>query len=328
MAEARQVIRNMNLWRVRHDVTDGVPRLGSLDFLVSSPSRGNALRLGLFEEELSVRVTGAGEVEDDVAMPSDCHLVIANPPFTRAGGPGDQENTLWNPIFGSLLAAGDSERMKSALKRTLEGTPGSLYAGLGSAFIVLAHQKLRIGGRLAFVLPATMLTGSRWGEVRRLLLENYCLDWVVVSHDARHRSAAKNLPGRFYTSFSESTRMGETLIVATKSPQDVRGNRVRFVNLIRNPDEPVQAMTLTRKLLSWEEDENSLEACAIDLGGTNWGSVVAVPQREIGLGGEGWPYTAFAQAELALTAKEIGCGKGSWENSLDSVVRPCRLGSL
>lgn len=41
----------MNLWRVRHDVTDGVARLGSLDFLSTSPSRGNAARLGLFDDE-------------------------------------------------------------------------------------------------------------------------------------------------------------------------------------------------------------------------------------------------------------------------------------
>ena len=82
MAEARQVIRNMNLWRVRHDVADGVSRLGSLDFLADSPSHGNAARLPLFNEEVSVRVTGSGELEDDVAMPKECHLVIANPPFT------------------------------------------------------------------------------------------------------------------------------------------------------------------------------------------------------------------------------------------------------
>ena len=42
MAEARQVIRDMNLWRVRHDVADGISRLDSLDFLSGSPSRGNA----------------------------------------------------------------------------------------------------------------------------------------------------------------------------------------------------------------------------------------------------------------------------------------------
>ncbi|MXX33690.1 MAG: hypothetical protein F4Z50_02895 [Gemmatimonadetes bacterium] len=66
MAEARQVVKDMNLWRVRHDVTDGVARLGSLDFLSSSPSQGNAARLSLFDDEKPSirRVTGTGEVED------------------------------------------------------------------------------------------------------------------------------------------------------------------------------------------------------------------------------------------------------------------------
>ena len=307
MAEARQVIRDMNLWRVRHDVADGVSRLGSLDFLSTSPSRGNAARLPLFEEEVSVRVTGAGELEDDVAMPQACHLVIANPPFTRAGGPGDEKNTLWNPIFGSLFDAGDVKRMNGALQKTLQGTPASLYAGLGSAFVVLADESLSPGGRLAFVLPATMLTGSRWSGIRQLMLRKYRIEWVIVSHDVRNRSAVKGLPGRRLVSFSESTRIAEVLIVATKGGADLGRNHVRFVNLLHNPDEPVPAMTLVRKLLAMDENVMPLEARAIDVGGMNWGSVVAVPQRDLSDGA--WSYAAFVQAELVLVAEGMRTGQ-------------------
>ena len=300
MAETRQVIRDMNLWRVRHDVADGVSRLGSLDFLSGSPSRGNAARLPLFDEEVSVRVTGGGEMEDDVAMPQACHLVIANPPFTRAGGPGDEKNTLWNPIFGSLFDANDAKRMNDDLQKTLQGTPASLYAGLGSAFVVLADESLAPGGRLAFVLPATMLTGSRWGGVRQLLLSKYRIEWVIVSHDIRNRSAVKGLPGRCLVSFSESTRIAEVLIVATKGGANLNRNHVRFVNLLQNPDEPVQAMTLVRKLIAMDENMVPLESRAMDVGGTNWGSLVAVPQRDLSDGA--WSYAALAQAELILVA--------------------------
>ena len=132
MAEARQVVKDMNLWRVRHDVTDGVARLGSLDFLSSSPSQGNAARLSLFDDEKPSirRVTGTGEVEDSrVGMPSKCHLVIANPPYTRAGGPGDEKNTVWNPIFGSLLDKRDAEKMKNALRKALERNGGKSLCG-------------------------------------------------------------------------------------------------------------------------------------------------------------------------------------------------------
>lgn len=307
MAEARQLIKDMNLWRVRHDVDDGVPRLGSLDFLVSSPSKGNAARLPLFDEEVSVRVTGTGEVEDDVIMPRECHLVIANPPFTRAGGPGDEKNTLWNPIFGSLLDAGDAEKMNSSLKKTLQGTPASLYAGLGSAFVVLADESLAVDGRIAFVLPATMLTGSRWSGIRQLLLSKYAIDWVIVSHDIRNRSAQKGLPGRRWVSFSESTRIAEVLIVATKDVLGLNRGEVRFVNLMHNPDEPVQAMTLMRKLLAMDEDAVSLESRGIDVGGTAWGSVIAVPQNE--LTDSAWSYTTFAQSELVLIAEGMRTGE-------------------
>ena len=306
MAEARQVIRDMNLWRVRHDVADGVSRLGSLDFLSGSPSRGNAARLPLFDEEVSVRVTGAGELKDDVAMPQKCHLVIANPPFTRAGGPGDAKNTLWNPIFGSLFDANDGKRMNSALQKTLQGTPASLYAGLGSAFVVLADESLALGGRMAFVLPATMLTGSRWSGIRQLMLRKYRIEWVIVSHDIRNRSAVKGLPGRRLVSFSESTRIAEVLIVATKGGADLGRNHVRFVNLLHNPDEPVQAMTLVRKLLAMDENVVPLESRAIDVGGVNWGSVVAVPQRD--LSDSAWSYTALAQVELVVVAEGMCAG--------------------
>ena len=307
MAEARQVIEQMNLWRVRHDVVDGVPRLGSLDFLSSSPSQGNAARLPLFDEKVSVRVTGRGEVDDDVAIPGKCHLVIANPPFTRAGGPGGEKNTLWNPIFGSLFDAGDAKRMNATLQKTLKKTPANLYAGLGSAFVVLADENLALDGRMAFVLPATMLTGSRWGGIRQLLLRKYRIDWVIISHDSRNRSAVRELPGRRLVSFSESTRIAEVMIVATKSLAGLNRNYVRFVNLLHNPDEPVQAMTLMHKLLAMDESLVPLESNAIDVGGVNLGSVVVVPQKNLTDGP--WSYAAFAQSELVLAAEGLCSGE-------------------
>ena len=320
MAEARQVVKDMNLWRVRHDVTDGVARLGSLDFLSTSPSRGNAARLGLFEDEKPSirRVTGTGEVEDTrVGMPPRCHLVIANPPYTRAGGPGDEKNTVWNPIFGSLLDKRDAEKMKKALRKTLDGTAASLYAGLGSAFVVLADEALDIGGRLAFVLPATMLTGSRWAPIRRLLLSKYAVEWVVVSHDSRNRSVKKGLPGRRLVSFSESTRIAEALIVATRRKSaELKGSRACFVNLLRNPDEPIEALGLTRKLLALCDGLAPLEPAAIAIGETTWGNAVLVPQADLPLDGGPWSLATFVQPGLALIAKRIALGK---HGGLDSV---------
>ena len=322
MAEARQVIQDMNLWRLRHDVEDGVSRLGSLDFLSGSPSQGNAARLPLFDEEASVRVTGRGEEEEEVAKLHECHLVLANPPFTRAGGPGDQENTRWNPIFGSLLDKADSRKMQGSLRKMLKDTPASLYAGLASAFILLADECLSRNGRLAFVLPTAMLTGSGWRRIRRLLLNKYCIDWVIVSHDLRHRNKMKELPGRLWVSFSESTRMAEVLLIATKNRDETHHNHVRFVNLRHNPDEPVQAMALVRKLIAMDEEGVPLEARGIDVGSTNWGSLVAVPQKQLSDGV--WSYAAFLQPDLVVTAMGLSSGKGP----LLSGIPITKLGSI
>ena len=306
MAEASQVIKDMNLWRVQHEIIGKVPRLGSLDFLASSPSGGNAARLDLLDEEKFARMTGQGEVADNVAMPLNCDLIIANPPYTRAGGPGDKENTSWNPIFGSLFDEDDAKKMKAALQNTLKKTPASLYAGLGSAFMVLADEHLRANGRLAFVLPATMLTGSRWSGIRQLLLDKYCIDWIIVSHDKRHRSAAKGLPGRLMVSFSESTRMGEVMIIATKNLQQATRNHVSFVNLLHNPDDPVQAMALTHKLLAMDDDTMLLEPRSIDIGGKHYGNVIVVPQKDLTVGA--WSYAAFVQPDLVLLAERLRFG--------------------
>ena len=195
--------------------------------------------------------------------------------------------------------------MKAALQKTLAKTPANLYAGLGSGFVVLADDNLKANGRLAFVLPATMLTGSRWRGIRQLLLENYCIDWIIVSHDNRHRSKVKGLPGRLLVSFSESTRIAEVLIVATKNRQLAKRNHVRFVNLLHNPDEPVQAMSLTRKLLAMDENAAPLQSRGIAIGGKHYGNVIVTPQEDLTDGA--WQYAAFVQPDLVLYADHLRC---------------------
>ena len=303
MAESRQVIMDMPLYWMPHDVKARRPRLGSLDFLRQSVGRGRAHHLPMFPEaEGPQRRTGTGGTKHDVFMP-DCDLVIANPPYTRAGGPGSAENTAWNPIFGSVLSKRDAETMKRALQKALTNTPASLYAGLGSAFVVLADEHLKPGGRLGLVLPATALTGSSWAPIRKLLLENYYIDWVVVSHDERHRSARQALPGRLYVGFSESTRTAETLIVGSKKPTGARKHRsqptTRFVNLRHNPDEPIEAITIGRALFA-KSNPQAAGSEEIVIAQKAWGEVHHVPQQE--LTPAPWLYTVFVQSRLTQAA--------------------------
>ena len=75
--------------------------------------------------------------------------------------------------------------------------------------------------RIALVLPAALLNGVAWGKSRELLLQNYSVEVVIVSHDARKWS------------FSENTSLSETLLVAQKKPSD--NKEVIFINLWQNP---------------------------------------------------------------------------------------------
>ena len=309
MSESRVWIKDMNLSWLRHDIANGVPHLGSLDFLQDSPSKGRAQRLqllGSVDDDRPTRVTGTGEIRDDVAMPVDCDLVIANPPYTRAGGPGDAANTLWNPIFGSMFDENDARKMQDALSETLRHSPASMIAGLASAFLVLADERLSQGGQLAFVLPATALTGSRWRKVRSMLYEKYCIDWVIASHDYRTRGATNGGLDRYLAAFSESTNLAEVLIVATKDPQKSMRNHIKFVNLTRNPEEPLDAIMLSRKLTAMVSDLVEYEARGIELDALSWGTMISVPQCE--LNGEAWFYSAFARSELATTANALSTG--------------------
>ena len=190
---------------------------------------------------------------------------------------------------------------------------------------MLADEALDIGGRMAFVLPATMLTGSRWAPIRRLLLSRYSVEWVVVSHDSRNRSTKKGLPGRRLVSFSESTRIAEVLIVATRrKSSELKGNRACFLNLLRNPDEPIEALALTRKLLTLRDGLTPLEPAAIAIGETTWGNAVLVPQGDLPLDGGPWSFATFVQPGLALIAKRIASGKHEWLGS----VPVAKLGKL
>ena len=331
MAETRQVIHDMPICLMPHGVVEGVPRLGTLDFLPRAPGHKGVQQAYMFQELLPPpeRTDGSGGHHAEAQFPA-ADLFLSNPPYTRAGGPGDAANTDWNPLFGSLLSKDDTEEMKRALKRTLEGTPASTYAGLGSAFVLLASERLAAGGRCAFVLPATLLTGSRWKPVRKLLLEHFRIDWVVVSHDERHRPHRAMLPGRRWVSFSESTRIAEALVVGTRTADAESGdNWTRFVNLRRNPDQPTEALALVRALLA-ADDPSDPSNVEVRLGDTAWGEVEFVRQAD--LAPARWVHGTFVQGRLTrptvdfIRTRRVGVPRGDAGVTLRKLGEVCEFG--
>ena len=321
MAATSEVLSGIHIYTMSHDMdkthSSGRARLGSLDFLKHAPNRDSTTQVSLFPHAgAASRRDMSGEEDIEVHLPEAVDLFISNPPFTRAGGPGSDENTSWNPLFGSVLSATDAGDMQKAMRKTLTGTIGSLYAGLGSAFMALIDQEIHEGKMLAVVLPLTAVTGSRWRTVREALLNRYRIEWVIASHDTRNRTKTKNLPGRRMVSFSESTRIAETLIVAIRNDERqseeerkrmLHEHRVKFVNLRYNPDDPTDAIALTRALLNHTAGnpvtgETDMLCSDIDYQHPNgtWGEIVSVPQSQ--LPPEAWPQVAFTQCQLTEAA--------------------------
>ena len=163
-----------------------------------------------------------------------------NPPFTRSVG--------GNLLFGSLperkqLQKELSRRIKSTAKsKTKANTPeriqASSTAGLGSIFVAVVDNNLDNNGRLAFVLPAALLTGVSWKKTRDLIASKYILECVITSHD----------PDKW--SFSENTKLSEVLIIALKKDgNEIDGNeRTLFVNIWRNPSSGPDALAVGESL--------------------------------------------------------------------------------
>ena len=63
----------------------------------------------------------------------------------------------------------DQKLMGHRIKELTKGTSAHGNAGEGSYFLVLADRKLKANGRLALVLPLSMMSGDAWEKSRELL---------------------------------------------------------------------------------------------------------------------------------------------------------------
>jgi hypothetical protein len=152
-----------------------VPRFGSLDLLSGAPV---SPQLSLYPElggQTAERATDAQRQPEPLRLPP-LDLVCMNPPFTRTCGD--------NLLFGSLPKP-ERTRMQKAFQEWCKrnGVEASITAGLGAPFIAAADRCLKPDGRLAFVLPKTLLSGPAWQNSRELLRRNYTLEYLIVSHD-------------------------------------------------------------------------------------------------------------------------------------------------
>ena len=286
----------MNLYVMPLGVEGSNISLGSLDFLGEDEV---AVQYALSEDEIGVAARGAERVsgggssgvrEGVTARLPELDLAIMNPPFTRSVG--------GNLLFGSLPKE-ERPRLQRELSNRLRARQASATAGLGAAFVAAAAPKLRPSeGRLALVLPITVCTGPSWRQTRALIERDFVLDTVVVSHD----------PTRW--NFSDSTKLSEALIVATRRPAQDKSTsktpeyRVNFVNLWQNPDGVLDANRVAQAIadapsVNIEDTGTAL----LEVDGVHVGEVVSIPETDI-FGGQ-WIGVQFSRVELIRSAMRL-----------------------
>jgi hypothetical protein len=203
-------------------------QLGSID-LLSSRKENVMLQTNLFGGKHGPkRVAATGDLKETLSV-KNLDLCVMNPPFTRSVG--------GNLLFGSAPSE-ERETMQKKLKQILNESKvlANVTAGLGSVFVALGDRLLKKDGRLALVLPRSLLSGVAWEETRRLLSSKYSVEYVVVSHEP------------YNWNFSENTSLGETLIVAKKR-KTLNDDRTTFINLWRRPRNTVESLTCSNLVL-------------------------------------------------------------------------------
>ena len=216
--------QRMNVHRTLLGVFDGVPYLGSIDFLT-----GQAMLAGW---PSLVQQVATGEA---APPPPPQGLVIMNPPFTRDSLRHDQ------------FSRTDELAIKEREKEVLSGQPHQAAArlsGSANAFMVLGDNILKQdAGTLAMILPTVMATNPAAFQTRRYLAHRFHIDTIVSSHD----------PDRIF--FSENTSIGEILLICRRWNGDEPKPQTRVINLARNPATPLDALDAAARIEQASEEE-------------------------------------------------------------------------
>ena len=173
-------------------------RLGSCDLIDEKNTT-------LFES--SRQITGSGEagaVHHGITDGS-MDLIVMNPPFTRSGKHEKGADVSPWAAFGA--SPKDQKNMGELAAKKFSGSVSHGHAGQSSYFVAVCHKKLRVGGTMALILPATIAMGESWQAVRALLNKKYSV--IVLSIARTHMTGPDG-------AFSSDTGMGEVMLFARK----------------------------------------------------------------------------------------------------------------
>lgn len=260
--------------------------LGSLEFLQQRTITGT-----IFAASAEASGQSSGSVQT-VELP-DLDLCVMNPPFTSSRQP--------NLLFGSLPTP-EREQMQRKLQRLVRDrhVSASITAGLAAIFVALADRYVKPNGRLALVLPRSLVAGVAWARTRHLLSERYQLEYLIACHEPGHWN------------FSENTALSEVLVIARKYviDQPDEPHDVICVNLWRHPRNAIEALSIARTLMEGDMPrlQTSQGVLSMAIGATKFGEAFTVSWADMGSGLWTFP-CAFAQAELVRAFYALHQGK-------------------
>ena len=268
---------------------DGLYAIGALN-LLSDP--------GTLPIPLSTMETATGKGTEstdlkDAFKHGEFDIVIQNPPYTRAGADGN--SNVPKSIFADKKEAAAMRASRKAQGRRLSGN----NPGEGVDFVDLADRMLRPNGTMAFVLPATAITGSSWQKVRKL--------WAAEYHDVLVITIAhENIEE---CSFSADTEMAECLIVAKKGKRKNTGGG-KFVCLKRCPNGELEALEIANGLHKLKnvrqlDDDTLSGGDPIRIGKEVIGYVISAP---IVQSDAGWPLSCVNDMGVIQSAHYLAKG--------------------
>ena len=268
--------------------------------------------------ELDAEQVGGFDITPTKLNPSfpnnEMDIVIMNPPYLA----GQADNNSSNPkrIFDAYER---SEADKKAMQKALGSKDSRVGHGIVaySYFVDLADKKLRKGGRMGMILPATVLTSAPFKKVREM--------WATEYHDVVVVTIAQK--GGHDSAFSHDTNMAECIVVAAKGVGENTG-RAKFVNLSERPKSLltgqslavlIQRHAVTRRL---EDEVHGGERLMI--GDVNMGQMLECPIDA----GE-WGASRVKSMSLMQIAYQLGQGKLRLSELQEGVNIPiCPMGEI
>lgn len=226
-------------------------------------------------------------------------LVIMNPPFTTNTNEGDREG-VGNPAFAAFDTAPSVQKSmsQSLRQRAGKGAIATNNAGLAASFVDMALRKLRPGGTLAFVLPATAMSGDAWTEVRRALELN-CETITLVSISGS---------GSFERGFSNDTGIAECLLLGRKRNAGSSAlTRSSFISLNACPSGVAEGHLIANAIAKRQAKSASFRiedhgiGRAVTLGNASVGWIATCPATE----GKSWKLAGIRDDELASFAHSL-----------------------